>query len=155
MYKRQGGCHGQIAEETKAYHRAQAAKYTQYGVIGKTGLIAGFSYLGFKALTDSYSEIASEATGDISVGEIHATKSDADPTGLGEGGVVGDATGSQNINIGSGIVASDQGQAVNGGIDKNINTGFGTKSTSNQDQNRDPNRIDDGGDGAGNETSLF
>ena len=80
---------------------------------------------------------------------VQATKSD-DPYG-GEGGAGGDVNGSQAINIGSGSLATDHAQ-IPTSVDKNINTGFASKSSSNQDNNTEgPNVINDENDGSDNQ----
>ena len=147
-------CHAQVASEAKMYFKSQETKYAQYGKVGVTGLIAIPTAWVLKAGLDTVEALGTDSGDTVTTGDIMMTKSD-DPT-AGEGGTGGDVNGSQVLNLGSGSTATDQGQVVGGGVDKNINTGFGNKSTSNQDNNTDgPNVINDEGDGAGNSGSLF
>ena len=152
--KSQGGG-SPCGSEIRAYYTAQAAKHGAWAGTVKSGLGWGFGFLIGKSMFDAFEGMASSAGDHYNVGDVNVQKSD-DPTGTGgEGaGTGGDVNGSAVVNIGRGQVATDQAQ-IPTNVDKNINTGFGNKASSNQDQNRDPNRIDDGGDGSNNEAGLF
>jgi hypothetical protein len=137
-------CYTAIAAETKAFFVAQAAKYNQWGSVGRAGVIAGFSYLGAKSLFDAFA--AASSAGDISIGTLNATKSD-DPI-LGEGGGTASVNGDQVINIG-GTTSAGRSQ-LNSNVDKAIGTPL--DGDSNFDGNGNPTGIviDDRNDGSDN-----
>lgn len=134
--KEGGGCHEQIASETREFFRAQSVKYQQFGMVGKTGLIGGFTYLGFKSMFDALAAVGQ--VGDTNIGEVNV--SGATDGASGEGSFTGGNV-EQNINLGNGSLSN----ATDGGMNS-----FGEKPIQG-----DGNSFDDSGDGSNNNPGFF
>jgi hypothetical protein len=134
--KEGGGCHSQIAAATREYFKSQAIKYQQFGMVGRAGVIGGFTYLGARAFFQSIS--AMNAGGDTHIGEVNV--SGATDGASGEGAMTGGSV-TQNVNLGNGSLTN----AAEGGVNA-----FGEKPILG-----DGNTFDDSGDGSNNNPGFF
>jgi len=104
-----GGCHEQIASETREYFKSQSVKYQQWGMVGRAGVIGGFTYLGAKSIIDGIA--AAGAVGDTHIGEVNVSgNSTGGAGGMAAGGAGGDVT--QSISLGNGSLNN----AASGGL---------------------------------------
>lgn len=144
-------CAQAVAMAVDSYMEKEGIQAKQWGSTGLALAIAVPTAWVIKTAMNTMDNAIAGQGDTISTGNISQTKSD-DPYG-GEG-TGGDVNGSAAINIGSGNLATDHGQ-VPTNVDKNINTGFGNKSSSNQDNNTNgPNVINDNEDGANNDLGF-
>lgn len=139
-----------FTDEMQSYIAGENSEVQSASAVATGGFWTLIGLSAFKTIQKGY-----DAAGDsYQVGDITQTKSD-DPYGGGEGSPGGDVPGGNAITIGrENYVATDHG-AISKDVDKNIQSQFGNKATSNLDDSTEPNRINDAEEIKDNKAGLF